>query len=138
VYKVETLERMILLDTPEEMHSTVLAGVALNGSFLVHNRKLRGICCHRDGVSRYNTNNGEERTGWLPALRAATGVVVGNIAIQSDLDPVGGAAAAEFPTGEGTGARRDAVVNQRMERGCHGEKCKMIWYNEVIGIVYRK
>lgn len=130
VYKIEALERMVLLDTPEEVHTAVLAGIALNGSFFVHNRKLRGIRCHRDGVSGYNTNNGEERTGWLPTFGAPTGVVVGNIASQSDLDLVGGAAAVELPTGEVTRAWCDAIVDERVQRGCHSIRvCKMNGYN---------
>lgn len=120
---------MVLLDTPEEVNTAVLAGIALNGSILVHNRKLRGIGCHRDGVSRYNANHREERTGWLPTLGAATGVVVGNIAIQGDLDLVGGAVAVQLPSGEATGAWCDSIVDERVERGCHSEKSEVNGYN---------
>jgi hypothetical protein len=121
VDKVKSLERMIVLDTTEEVYTAVLAGIALDGSFFVHNPKFRGIGCHRDSVSGYNPNNGEEGTRWLPTFRAATGVVVGNVAIQRDLDLVGGTVAVEFPTGEATGAWRDAIVDERMDIGSHGE-----------------
>ena len=47
-------------------------------------------------------NNGEERTGWLPTLGTATGMVVGNIALQGDLDLVGGAVAVKLSTREAT------------------------------------
>lgn len=40
VDKVEPLERMILLNSAEEVNTTVFASVSLNSRFLVHDAKL--------------------------------------------------------------------------------------------------
>lgn len=117
--EVQTLEGVILLNATEQVNSAILASIALNGGFLVDDSELGGVGGHGDGVTGNNADNGEEGALRLPALRATTGVVVGDIAAQSDLDLVGGAVAVELSTGKAAGAGSDAVVDERVKRGSH-------------------
>ena len=72
-----------------------------------------------DGVAGNYSDDGEQRSGGLPALRAATGVVVSDIAGQLNHDLVGGAFAVEVTAGEVGVPFGDAVVEERVEGGRH-------------------
>lgn len=124
--KVQTLEGVILLNATEQVNSAVLASIALDGGFLVDYGELGGVGGHGDGVTGNNADDGEEGALGLPALGAATGVVVSNIAAEGDLDLVRGAVAVELSTGKAAGAGSDAVVDKRVKRGSH---CDNV-YNE--------
>lgn len=50
--------------------------------------ELGCVRSHLNLVAGQNTNNGEQGTSWLPALGAATGVVMGDVAAESHLNGV--------------------------------------------------
>jgi hypothetical protein len=62
------MERVVFLNATKEVDTTVLAGVALNGSILVHNRQLGCVRCDGDRVSGNHANNGKEGAFGFPAL----------------------------------------------------------------------
>lgn len=119
--KVQTLEGVVLLNATEKVDAAVLAGIAQDGGLLVDDGKLGLVGGHGDGVPGHHSDHGEKGALGLPALGAAAGVVVCDIAAQSDLDLVGGAVAVELTTGEAAGAGSDAVVDKRVQRGSHCE-----------------
>lgn len=115
VHKVETMEGMLLLDTAKEVHTALCTGVALDRRALIDDLQLVPVGSHLNLVPGDDTNDGKEGAGWLPALRAAARVVVRHIAPQGYLDGLTLAVTVELATGKRGVARRDAIVDGRVE-----------------------
>lgn len=59
-------------------------------------------------------------------------MVMGDIALQSYLHLVRGTAAVKLSTSEATGARSDAIVDERVKGGCHGQRCiAWVWSKKI-------
>lgn len=79
------------------------------------------IGCDAEVIARDDTDDGEERSLWFPAFRAAAGVVVRYVALNGYLDFVSWALAVEVSAGEVRVAFADSVVDKRVEgRHCGG------------------
>lgn len=94
------------------MDSALLAGVALDSGRLVDYAQLVTVGCYAEVVTGDDTDDGEERTGWFPALGTAAGVVVRDVALYGDLDFVLWAVAVEVSAGEVGVAFGDSVVDE--------------------------
>lgn len=112
---------MLLLDAAIQMNPAVAAGIALDHSRRIDDGELRRVGLNAEVVARDHADNGEQGPAGLPALAAATGVVVGDVAFQCDNDLVGWAVAAQSTTWEVRVAPSDAVIDQRVKRGGHGD-----------------
>lgn len=123
VDKVKTLEGMLLLDAAKQVDATVTAGVSLNSSTLVDDGELVSVGGDLELVAGNDSDDGEESTLRLPALGAATGVVVGDLTLEGDLDGVGGALASELATREAGRALGDALVDAGVEVVRHFVGC---------------
>jgi hypothetical protein len=119
VHEVEAVEGVLLLDASVQVDATVAARVSLNSRRLVDDLELIGVGRHRDAVAGDDSDEREEGTGGLPALGAATGVVVDNVAGESHHDGVGSAMAADLAASEAGIALGDAIVEEGVERGSH-------------------
>lgn len=93
--------------------------MTLNGSALVDDLQLLLVGGDLQIISGDNGNDGEQSSCGLPALRAATGMVVCHVAAQGDFDFVGGTVAVEFAAGEVLAALRDSVVDEGVQRWSH-------------------
>ena len=82
------------------MYSTFFAGVTLDGSFGVSDGQFVLVGCDLDVLDGNDANDGEESAGWLPALGAATGMVMENVAGDSYLHFLAGAMAVQLPASE--------------------------------------
>jgi len=104
------------------MNTALFTSMTLDRGVFVEDVKLVGVGCHFEIRDWDDGDDGEEGASWFPALRAATGVVVEDIARNSDfyLLCLLWAVTVQFSTGEVRVAFCDAVVDQGMERGCHG------------------
>ena len=127
------------------MRAAGAAGVALNCGVCVDHAELVGVGGHLDGVFGDDSDDGEERARGLPALGAAAGVVVGDVALEVYDNFVLGAAAVEVTARELGVALGHAFVDGRVEREshCYGlfcltfeEKNKTVWnfFEELGGI----
>jgi hypothetical protein len=123
VDKVKTLEGVLLLDAAEHVNTTVAASVSLNSSALVNDGELVSVGGDLDLVAGDDSDDREESTLRLPALGAATGVVVSNLTAEGDLDGVGGALASELATREAGRALGDALVDAGVEVVRHFVGC---------------
>lgn len=119
VHKVQALERVVFLDATEHVYPAALAGVSLDSGGRVHDGQLLCVFGDGDGVAGNYSDDGKQRSGGLPALRAATGVIVSDIAGQLNHHLVGGAFAVEVTAREVRVPFGDAVVEERMEGGRH-------------------
>jgi hypothetical protein len=123
VDKVKTFEGVLLLDAAKHVDATVAAGVSLNSSALVDDSELVSIGGDLELVAGDDSNDGEESTLRLPALGAATGVVVSDLTVEGDLNGVGGALASELTTREAGRALGDALVDAGVEVVRHFVGC---------------
>jgi hypothetical protein len=73
--------------------------------------QLVAVFEHRHIFARHNGDHREDRPFRLPALGASAGMVVGDIAFDTDLDRPVLAFADQGATGEAAGALLYAVVN---------------------------
>lgn len=110
--EVQSLERMILDNATEHVHSAILAGVSLDCSRGVDDCELVLVGRYGEVGNRHDTDDREEGSRWLPAFRAAASVVVSYIARNLDLDFVAGAVAFESAAGEIGVAFLQAVVDE--------------------------
>ena len=88
MHKIQAFEGVISDNAAVHVDAALFACVALDGCGRVDDVDFVGVGRHVDLVCGEDANNGEERTGWLPALRAATGVVVGDVRPEGHLDLV--------------------------------------------------
>ena len=72
-----------------------------------------------DVVAADDRDHGELRARRLPALGAAAGVVVGDVALDGDGDRIGGAVAGERAALEFLGARLETLVDRWMKLDGH-------------------
>lgn len=93
--------------------------MTLNGSALVDDLQLLFVGSDLQIISGDNGNDGEQSSCGLPALRAATGMVVCHVAAQGDFDFVGGTVAVEFAAREVLAALSDSVVDEGVQRWSH-------------------
>lgn len=119
--EIQALERVILLDAAEEVDAAGLAGVALDGGAGVEDVQFLRVGSHFDVVDGHDGDDGEERAFGLPALRAAAGVVVEDVAGDGYFYFVAGAVALEGSSREVGCAFSDAIVDQGVDRWCHVE-----------------
>jgi hypothetical protein len=119
VHKVQPPERMRRLDAAVQMHAAVPARVALDRGRGVDNVQFVRVGGDGERGGGEDADDGEQGAGGLPALGAAAGVVVGDVAGEGDLDFVAGAVAVEFSPGEVGRAFGDAVVDEGVD-GRHG------------------
>lgn len=101
------------------MRAAETAGVALNRGVCVDDGELVAVGSHLHGVFGDDSDDGEERARGFPALGAAAGVVVGNIALEVYGHFVLGAAAVEVSSRELGVALGDAFVDGRVEGESH-------------------
>lgn len=133
VNKVEAVEGVFLFDAAVHVDTAVGAGVTLDDGGGVDDLELGGVGLDGDIVARNDTDDGEKGAGGLPALGAATGVVVGDVALQRDNDLVGRAAALESSAGEIGVSLGEAIVDERVNGGhCEGRGvCLFVCLREV-------
>src|SRR5581483_6173427 len=87
VNEVQSVERMsLVLDAAIHMRAARLAGVALDGLRGVDDMKLVAVFEHGHGVARHHGDDRERRAVRLPALGAAAGMVMRDVALDADLD----------------------------------------------------
>ena len=85
--EVQPVERMALvLDAAVHMGAADLAGVTLDRRRASTIAQLVFVLQHRDVFARHHGDDGEGRAVGLPAFGAAAGVVVGDVALDGDLD----------------------------------------------------
>src|SRR5262245_25121614 len=114
--EVETVEWMTLvLDAAVHVGAAALAGVALDHCRGIDDLQLVAVLEHRHVLTGHNRDDRERRAGRLPALGAAAGVVVGDVAVDADLDRLVLAFADEGTAGEIAGALLHAAVDGWME-----------------------
>ena len=113
---------MVLDDPAVHVSPAHFAGVTLNRRALVHDMQFLRMGDHLELVDRHDSDHRKQRAVRLPALRAAAGVVVGDIAGDADRDLVGRAFARQRTAVEAAVTWLQPVVDQRVETGCHGGK----------------
>lgn len=111
MHKVQALERMFLLNTSKHMNAALFASITLDHSGLINDMNLALTGLDLDLVRWDSSNDREECAFRFPALGAAAGVVVGDIASELNLHWIGGAFADECAAVEVLVAWLDAVVN---------------------------
>src|SRR5262249_15510092 len=105
VNEIETVEGVLgVLDATIHVHAAPRAGVALDRRIAVHDLEFVGTFADRKLVARYNRHLRELRASRLPALGAATDVVVGGLRGDTDLDGTAGALAHQGAPGKVGGA----------------------------------
>src|SRR5690348_8594472 len=119
--EVETIERMVLiLDATVHVRAASLAGVTLDHRGGIDDLELVAVLEHGDVLTRHHRDDREGRALRLPALGAAAGVVVRDVALDADLDRVVRAFADQRAAGKAAAALFDAVVDRGMECNSHG------------------
>lgn len=117
--KVQAVEGMRLLDSTIHVNTAVSTGVALDHGARVEDGQLRRILGYADVFTRNDTDDREQGSGGLPALGAATGMVVGHVALEGNHHLVGRTVAVKGSAREVGVALGDAVIDERVERECH-------------------
>src|SRR5687767_8204600 len=119
--EVETVERMrLVLDAAVHMRTAGLAGVALDRRRGIDNPKLVAVLEDAHIVARHRRHHREDGAAGLPAFGAAAGVVMGNVALDADLDRLVLAFAHQRAAGEAARALLDAAVNRWVDMYSHG------------------
>jgi hypothetical protein len=101
------------------MDTAVPAGVTLDNGFRVHDLKLLFIICDLDFVDRNDTDDAEDRSFWLPALRATAGVIVKDVGAKRHFYRMAVAFAMELAPRHVWVAFLEAIVDQWMQREAH-------------------
>jgi hypothetical protein len=96
-----------------------LAGVPLDGLRGIDDVKLVAVLQNGDVISRNYRNHREGRAVRFPALGAATGMVVGNVALDPDLDLLVLAFADEGAAGKMARTLLNPTVNRWMDVNSH-------------------
>src|SRR5262249_42895690 len=82
--------------------------------------ELVSIFEHRQILPRDDGDDGEDRAFRLPAFGATAGVIVGDVALDADLDRLVLAFADQGPPGEITRAGFHATINGGVDVNSHG------------------
>src|SRR5262249_55931724 len=89
VDEVEAVEGMALvLDPAVHMRAAGLAGVPLDHRRRIDDMQLVAVLEYGDVLPWHDGDDRERRTRRLPALGAAAGMIVGDVALDADLDRV--------------------------------------------------
>jgi hypothetical protein len=104
----QSLKRMFAHDWPIHMHAAFLAGGALDQGSGIDDSELIAILQDFDTFGRSDRHDRKDCTFGLPALRAAAGVIVGDIALDPHLHGIAGALADERPACESSVSRPKA------------------------------
>src|ERR1700730_12575428 len=119
--EVEPVERMrLVLDAAVHMRAATLAGVPLNRRRGIDDVKLVAIFEHRHIVARNDGDDGKGRPVGLPAFGAAAGVIVGDVALDADLDRLVRAFADQGAAGKTARALLYTAVNRWVDMNSHG------------------
>src|SRR5262249_992692 len=114
--EVKTIERVTLvLDAAVHVGTACLASVALDHCGGIDDLQLVAILEHRHVLTGHHRDDRECCASRLPALGAAAGMVVGDVALDADLDRLVLAFADDGPAGENAGAFLYATVDGWME-----------------------
>src|SRR5215475_5694620 len=118
--EVQAIERVLgVLDAAVHVHTTFLAGVALNGRLRIDDLELLRMFSHFEPLARRHSDDGEHSPFGLPTLRTATGVVVSRLRADADLDLIFRAFAEQRASGEVGCGRLDASIDGRMDLDGH-------------------
>ena len=90
--------------------------VTLNSRVGVHDLELFLVRDHFDIFAGHYAHDGEEGTRRFPAFRTSTGMIVGHIAGQGDLDLFRGAVTVQGASGKIRVVFGETVVDDRVER----------------------
>lgn len=102
MYERQTFERMFTFDGTVEMDAAFLAGMPLDKCGRIDNGEFVGVFQHLDAVCRCDRNDGEGRAFRLPALGAAAGVIVRDVALDAHLHGIALAIANKRAAGKGS------------------------------------
>src|SRR6516162_7905853 len=120
MHEVQAVERMALvLDAPIHVRAAALAGVALDHGSRIDDRQLLAVFEDRKVVAGNDSDHREHRSLRLPALGAAAGMIVGDIALDADLDRLVLAFAHQRAAGKTAGALLYATVNRWVDMSSH-------------------
>src|SRR5688572_7998146 len=109
-----------VLDASVHVDTAAAAGMALDGGAGVDDVELLPVGRDAQVVPGDHGHDGEQRTGGLPALGAAAGMVVRDVALDADGHRLAGAVTGERAALELLVARLDALVYRRMQLDRHG------------------
>lgn len=115
VDEIEAFERVVFHDSAKEVHAAFFARVALNCGVGVDDVEFGSVLDDFEVVDWDDSDNGEEGSLGLPALGAAAGVVVGDVAGDLDFDLVGCAVALQRAAIEACAALGQAIVDSGVE-----------------------
>src|ERR1700730_16304876 len=119
--EVEAVERMpLVLDAAEHVGPANLAGMPLDRCRSVDDVKLVAVLKNAHVVARHNGDHRKDRALRLPAFGAATGMVVGDIPLDADLDRLLLAFADKGATGKAARAFLHSGVNRWVDMNSHG------------------
>src|SRR5882757_7365261 len=119
--KVEAVERMsLVLDAAVHVRAAGLAGVPLDRLRGIDDVKLVAVFQNGHVIARNHRNDRESRTGRFPALGTATGVIMGDITLDADLDRLVRAFADQGPAGKAARTFLDTVVDRWVDMNSHG------------------
>src|SRR5260370_20359561 len=117
----EPIERVrLVLDAAVHVRAADLAGMPLDCRRGVDDVQLVAVLEHGQAVAWHDGDHREGRPCRLPAFGAAAGMVVGDIALDADLDRLAVLAFADQGSaGKAARALLDAAVNRWMEMNSH-------------------
>src|SRR5262245_54127223 len=118
--EVEAIERMTgILDAAVHVSSAGVAGAALDHRRWIDDLQLVAILEHRHVLAWHDRDNREGRPFRFPALGAAAGVVVGDVALDADFNRPIRAFADQRAAGKSARAFLDAIVDRWVELDSH-------------------
>src|SRR6266568_4226696 len=130
--EIEPIERMsLVLDAAVHMSAAGLAGVSLDSGRCINDVKLVAVFEHGHAIARDDGHDGESRSGRLPAFRATTGVVVGDVALDADLDRFVRAFADQGSARKVARSLFYAIVDRWVDVNSHGPillVLKFLWF----------
>lgn len=115
VDEIEAFERVVFHDSAKEVHAAFFARVTLNCGVGVDDVEFGSVLDDFEVVDWDDSDNGEEGSLGLPALGAAAGVVVGDVAGDLDFDLVGCTVALQRAAIEACAALGQAIVDSGVE-----------------------
>src|SRR3981081_4351561 len=119
--EVKAVERMrLVLDAAIHMRAPHLAGISLDRRRAIDDLQLVAVFEHRHIFARHNGDHREGRAVGLPAFGAAAGVIVGDVALDADLDRPVLAFADQGAAAKAARAFLYAVVNRWVDMNGHG------------------
>src|SRR5215475_15450417 len=111
---------VLVLDAAVHMRAAGLAGVALDHGRRIDDLQLIAIFEHGQVLTWHDRDHRENGARRLPAFGATAGMVVGDVALDADLDRLVLAFADQRPAGKAAGAFLYTAVNRWVELNSHG------------------